>query len=146
MFKSSTLKSIIFALGGVIVGYLVWWGVPEIVNRNEVPGSIEHMQREAAHLNGSLPLPLDKETELTIAEGAYRMLIYKYRLVNVSVRQVDYRKFAADYKPKLVQASCTNPATRNDFLIKGISLRYSYFDKDKQHLATIDVTPKDCGL
>jgi len=27
-----------------------------------------------------------------------------------------------------------------------VTLRYSYFDKDKQHIATIDVTPKDCGF
>jgi hypothetical protein len=25
-------------------------------------------------------------------------------------------------------------------------LRYSYFDKEKQHIATIDVLPADCGF
>ena len=145
MFSSSTTKAIVYVLVGILAAYLIWWGVPALRNANEVPGSIEHMNREAAQLNRSLPALLDKETELTIAEGAHRMLIYKYRLINVSVGQMDYLKFATDNKPKLVQMSCTQPATRNDFLTKGISLRYSYFDKDKQHIATIDVTPKDCG-
>lgn len=145
MFKSSTTKAIIFVLGGIIAGYLVSMGLPTFSSRNEIPGSIEHMNREAAQLNRSLPALLDKETELTIAEGAHGMLIYKYRLVNVSVGQFDHQKFAAESKPKLVLASCTTAGTRDDFLKKGISLRYSYFDKDKQHIATIDVTPKDCG-
>jgi len=27
-----------------------------------------------------------------------------------------------------------------------VTLRYSYFDKNKQHIATVDVTPADCGF
>ena len=146
MFSSATNKAIVYVFGGLFAGGLIWWGVPAFRNTNEVPGSIEHMNREAAQLNRSLPALLDKETELTIAEGAHGMLIYKYRLINATAERVDYQRFAAEAKPKLVQAACDNPATRGDFLTKGISLRYSYFDKDKRHLATIDVTPKDCGL
>lgn len=146
MFKSSTTKAIIWVLGGIIAGYLVFVGLPPFTTRNEIAGSIEHMNREAAQLNRSLPALLDKETELMIAEGAHGMLIYKYRLINISVGRLDHEKFAAESKPKLTLASCTTPGTRDDFLSKGVSLRYSYFDKDKQHIATIDVTPKDCGL
>jgi hypothetical protein len=50
----------------------------------------------------------------------------------------------ADCSRRLQQSS--RPETRDDFLKKGVTLRYSYFDKDKQHIATIDVTPKDCGF
>ena len=146
MFKSSTVKAIIFVLGGVIAAYLVFWEVPSFFRGNEIPGSVEHMRREAAQLNKSLPTMFDQETEMMSAEGAYRMLIYHYRLINVSVARVNYERFAAGAKPKLVQAACEHPATRGDFLTKGISLRYSYFDKNKQHIATIDVTPQDCGL
>jgi len=74
------------------------------------------------------------------------MFIYKYRLLNVSVTKMDYRKFIAAVGPQLVQTSCNRPETRNDFLTKGVTMRFSYFDKDKQHFATIDVTPADCGL
>ena len=146
MFSASTIKAIVYVFGGIFAGALLWWGVPAFRNRNEVPGSLAHMNREAAQLNRSLPALLDKETELTITEGAHGMLIYKYRLVNASAARFDYPRFAAEAKPKLAQASCDNPATRGEFLTKGISLRYSYFDKDRRHLATVDVTPKDCGL
>ena len=146
MFSRSIVKAVIFILGGVIAAYFIFWDAPSLFNRKQVPGSVEHMNSVAAQLNRSLPSMLDQETELTTAEGAYRMLIYKYRLINVPTGRLDYQRFAADAKPKLTQAACTNAATREDFLSKGISLRYSYFDKDKNHIATIDVTPKDCGL
>jgi hypothetical protein len=27
-----------------------------------------------------------------------------------------------------------------------VTLRYAYYDKDKRHIATVDVTPTDCGF
>ena len=140
--KQTTLWIVV----GVVVGYLAWWLVPAYFQGSEDPKSIEHLSREAAQFNRSLPAVLDKETELMITEGAHAMFIYKYRLLNVSVAKMDYRKFIAAVRSKLVQTSCNRPETRNDFLTKGVAMRFSYFDKDKQHIATIDVTPADCGL
>jgi hypothetical protein len=131
---------------GVVAGLLAWWLAPAYFKGSEDPRSIDHLSREAAQLNRSLPVLIDKETELTITEAAHTMFIYKYRLVNVSVDKVDHVKFTAAAKPQLVQNSCNRPETRNDFLSKGVTMRFSYFDKDKQHIATIDVTPADCGF
>ena len=139
-------QTILWIVVGVVVGYLAWWLAPAYFQGSEDPKSIEHLSREAAQLNRSLPAVLDKETELMITEGAHAMFIYKYRLLNVSVAKMDYRKFIAAVGPQLVQTSCNRPETRNDFLTKGVTMRFSYFDKDKQHFATIDVTPADCGL
>ncbi len=97
-------------------------------------------------MNRGLPAMLDSETELTVTEGAPGMFIYRYRLINISVERVDHKNFAAGAKPQLVQMSCARAETRGDFLSKGVTMRYSYFDKDKRHIATIDVTPADCGL
>ena len=140
--KQTTLWIVV----SVVVGYLAWWLVPAYFQGSEDPKSIEHLSREAAQFNRSLPAVLDKETELMITEGAHAMFIYKYRLLNVSVAKMDYRKFIAAVRSKLVQTSCNRPETRNDFLTKGVAMRFSYFDKDKQHIAPIDVTPADCGL
>jgi hypothetical protein len=139
-------QTILWIVVGVVAGYLAWWLVSAYFQGSEDPRSIEHLSREAAQLNRSLPTMIDKETELTITEGAHAMFIYKYRLVNVSVSQVDHGKFNAAAKPQLVQNSCNRPETRDDFLTKGVTMRFSYFDKDKQHIATIDVTPADCGF
>jgi hypothetical protein len=139
-------QTILWVVVGVVAGYLAWWLVLAYFKGREDPRSIEHLRQEAAQLNRSLPAMLDKETELTITEAAHAMFIYKYRLVNVSVGKVDHERFSAAAKSQLVQTSCNRPETRNDFLTKGVTMRFSYFDKDKQHIATIDVTPADCGF
>jgi hypothetical protein len=72
------------------------------------------------------------------------MLIYNYRLVSYSVSQLDAAKFAAGAKERVTQGACNRPETRDDLLKQGVTLRYAYFDKDKQHIATIDVLPADC--
>jgi hypothetical protein len=139
-------QAFLWVVVGVVVGLLAWWLLAAYFKGTEEPRSIERLSQEAAQLNRSLPVLIDKETELTSTEAGHAMFIYKYRLVNVSVDKVDHAKFTAAAKPQLVQNSCNRPETRDDFLSKGVTMRFSYFDKDKQHIATIDVTPADCGF
>jgi hypothetical protein len=139
-------QAIVWIVVGVVVGLLAWWLLAAYFKVSKDPRSTEHLSREAAQLNRSLPVLIDKETELTVTEAAHAMFIYKYRLVNVSADKVDHAKFTAAAKPQLVQNSCNRPETRDDFLSKGVTMRFSYFDKDKQHITTIDVTPADCGF
>lgn len=112
---------------------------------NEDPRSQKHLGRVAAELNRSVPVMIDAETELMPAQGAEGVFIYNYRLVNYSVAQINPAKFAAGAKQRLRQNACNTAETRDDFLNKGVTLRYTYYDKDKQHIATVDVTPGDCA-
>jgi hypothetical protein len=146
MKKSRILKGFTWIVAGLAAGYLVWWVVPAYFRKPAERRSVESLSQEAAEMNRGLPAMLDKATELMITEGAPGMFIYKYRLVNVSAAGADHEKFAAGAKSQLVQMSCARPETRGDFLSRGVTMRYSYFDKDKHHIATIDVTPADCGL
>jgi len=130
---------------GAIAGYLVFWGMPEMFQKKLEPRSQARLSKIAAELNRSVPVMIDKETELTLVEGHEAMLIYKYRLVLYSVRQLDHERFAAGVKQRVTQGACNQPEMREDYLKKGVTLRYSYFDKDKQHIATVDVAPADCG-
>ena len=146
MKPSNVKQTVLLVAAAAVFGYLVWRLVPMYWSGSEDPQSIERLAKEAAALNRSLPAVLDKETELMITEAAHAMFIYKYRLLNISVGRVNAEKFQAEAKPRLVQSACNRPEIRNDFLTKGVTMRFSYFDKDKQHIATIDVTPADCGL
>jgi hypothetical protein len=139
------IKVIWFVAVGVIAGYLVWWAVPELLKINEDPRSQRRLGRIAAELNRSVPVMIDQETELMPVQGIEGVLIYNYRLVNYSVGQVDRDRFAAGAKQNLRQRACNTAETRDDFLKKGVTLRYTYYDKDKQHIATVDVTPADCA-
>ncbi len=146
MKQSSITKVILFVGAGVVAGYLIWWVIPEFLRRNEDPRSQTRLSRIAAELNRSVPVMIDQETELMPVQSAEGVLIYNYRLVNYSVAQIDRAKFAAGAKQRVRQGACNTAETRDDFLKKGVTLRYTYYDKDKQHIATIDVTPADCKL
>lgn len=141
------IKKIAWVAIGVIAAYLIWWIVPDYFRGNKGdPRSEEYLSRIAAELNRAVPLMIDKETELMPTSGHDGMFIYNYRLVSYSWKDFDYQRFAAGARERLVQNACSRPEARDDFLKKGVTLRYSYYDKDKQHVATIDVTPKDCGF
>jgi hypothetical protein len=139
-------KSVVCILIGAVAGYLLWYGLPEMPGRKVDRRSQERLSQIAAELNRSVPAMIDKETELTAVEGHEAMLIYKYRLVSYAARQLDHEKFAAGAKQRVVQGACNQAELRDDYLKAGVTLRYSYFDKDKQHIATVDVQPADCGF
>jgi len=137
---------VMWAAVGLAVGYFVFWWLQEFFTPEVDPRSKEFLGKVAAEMNQSVPVMIDKETELlpaTIAEG---MLIYNYRLISFSVTQVDRKKFAAAARQQVTQGACGQPETRDGFLKKGVTLRYSYYDKDKQPIASVDVTPADCGF
>jgi hypothetical protein len=136
----------VWICAGLVIGYLAWWLMSAYFKPSRVPGSLEYLREEAAGLNRSLPTQLDEKTELTVTEAAPGMFIYKYRLVDIAADRVDQQKFVTAAKPLLVKKACDRAETREEFLKKGVTLRYSYFDKDKKHIATLDVTPADCGF
>jgi hypothetical protein len=146
MSRSSIVRAILGIGIGALIGYIVWRVVPEYFKAREDPRSQAHLSKVAAELNRSVPVMIDKETELLPSEGVEGMFIYNYRLVSYSAAQIEAKKFATEAKQRLVQGACNTPETRDDFLKQGVILRYSYFDKDKQPIATVDITPADCGF
>jgi hypothetical protein len=140
------IKTIAWISAALFAASLFWLGLPRFFGDREDPRSQEHLQEIAAQINRSVPVMIDAETELLPAQGYEGMLIYNYRLVKYSASQLDHEKFAAGAKQKVTQGACGRPETRDEFLKNGVTLRYAYYDKDKQHIATIDVTPADCGF
>ncbi|MGE5219331.1 MAG: hypothetical protein ACM3SP_20225 [Chloroflexota bacterium] len=139
-------QTVLWLIIGIAAGVLVFWVVPAYLNRPVDPRSVEYLDGIAAQINRSVPVMIDAETELMPCTARYAMLIYNYRLVKYSAAQLDHEKFAAGAKQRVTQSACNRPETRDDFLKKGVTLRYSYFDKDKKPIATVDITPADCGF
>ena len=139
-------KTIITAVVvAIFTGSLIWWAVLKNPRR-ENPRSEESLNRLAAEINRRVPIMIDKETELLPAVGAEGLLTYNYRLVSYSVAQFDATRFAVGAKERVTQGACNRSETRDDLLKNGVTLRYSYYDKDKQHIATIDISSADCGF
>jgi len=145
MINRTWIKPIIWAVAGLFAASTVWWAASDYFAKPD-PSSARHLREIADQINRSIPVMIDKETELMPSAGYDGMLVYNYRLVSYSASQIDHRKFAAGVKQKVAQSACNRPETRDDFLKNGVTLRYSYFDKNNQHIATVDVTPADCGF
>ena len=139
------VKPIVWIMVGVFTAGTVWWAASDYLAKPD-PSSARHLREVADQINRSMPVMIDKETELMPSAGYDGMLVYNYRLVSYSASQIDPRKFAAGVKEKVTQSACNRPETRDDFLKNGVTLRYSYFDKENKHIATVDVTPAACGF
>jgi hypothetical protein len=144
--KLSTSSVLLWGMAIIAGAYFVYLAAPGWFEKQSDPRSQEFLGKIAAEINRSVPVMIDQETELMPAVGAPGMLIYNYRLVSYSAAQLDPNRFAAGARQRIALSVCSRPETRDDFLKKGVTLRYSYFDKDKQHIATIDVKPADCGF
>lgn len=139
-------KIILWLTGGLAAGLVVWWVWPGYFSASTDPRSVEHLSQVAADINRAVPVMIDQETELLPSTAGPALLVYNYRLVKYSIAEIDPQRFAAGAKQKVTQGACNQPEMRDNFLRPGVTLRYSYFDKNKQHIATIDVTPADCGF
>lgn len=100
----------------------------------------------ASELNKRLPMMIDQETEWMSSMGLDGVFVYSYRLVNRSAKDIDPSQLVAALKPQVTNAACSTPETRDTFLKRGVILRYTYSDKDRIHIAGIEVSPGDCGL
>ncbi len=109
------------------------------------PRSQEFLSKVAAEINKNAPVPVDADTEMIGAEGLEGVLVYKYRLVNLSADELDAAQVHEAMKPQLTAGACGTPQTREKFLDQGIALRYVYSDKDLRPVTQIDVTGADCG-
>ena len=141
----SRTKIFTLVVAALLFGAVIWWAVPK-PSDGENPRSQSSLNRLADQINRGVPVMIDKETELLAAVGTEGMLTYNYRLVSYSVSQLNASKFAAGAKERVTQGVCNRPETRDDLLKQGVTLSYAYYDKDKQHIATIDISSADCGF
>ena len=103
------------------------------------------LNQVAGRLNRSLPMMIDQETELVSTVGLESTFVYNYRLVNSSASEIDAAKLNELLRPQVTNGACTNPETRDQFLKRGVRLRYLYTDKDRAFITSFDVTAADCA-
>lgn len=131
-------------LAAVVAGTLGREGARVLLGGRDDVRSQRVLSRVASDLNKTLPMQVDKDTELMATVGLEAVMVYSYRLINRSAGDVDATAFSTEMRPRLVNAACTTPQTRDGFLKKGVTMRYMYADKDRRHVATIEVNPSDC--
>jgi hypothetical protein len=142
----SSIGALALIVGALVAGTIGREAVRSFFGRQQDPTSQAFLSRVASEINKNLPMIVDKETELVNVLGLEATIVYNYRLVNADASEVDASAFIGQMQPTVSKAACSSPQTRDDFLEKGITMRYSYADQDRVHIASFDVTPQSCGF
>ena len=107
------------------------------------------LSRYSNERNKTLPMMVDRDTELTgIGVDHPATVIYKHRLVNETAgATTDLPQTIVEYmRPRVRTQLCSTPDSLELFKKYGTTFRYSYYDRDLTYLASVEVTPRDCGL
>jgi hypothetical protein len=108
------------------------------------PRSLSFLLAAANSANESMPMRIDKDTEIMNTTAMEGIFVYNNRLVNHAAADLDAAKLRELLKPTVTNASCSNPTLKN-LLDAGVTIRYTYSDKDRRMITQFDVTPADCA-
>ncbi len=99
----------------------------------------------ASEVNKSLPMMVDKETELRSMSASEGAIIYNYVMVNYAAHEVDESRFLPSMRQQVESRACGEPSMKI-FWENGVSAIYNYRGKDSQPIGEIIVTPQRCGF
>ena len=88
---------------------------------------------------------VDGETELFSSVALPGVIVYNYRLVNVLASEIDAGAIR-ELESGVVTQACSTPGTKDGLLEMGVTWRFSYHGRMREHIASLDVTPSDCGF
>jgi len=108
------------------------------------PRSRESLAEIAAAISRDAPIRVDLDTEMIGAEALEGVLVYRLRLLNYTFDQLDPTQIHDAMKPQLTEGACRASRTNRELLDQGVTLRYSYADRERREVAHIDVTVRDC--
>jgi hypothetical protein len=102
------------------------------------------LSQVAARVNQTLPKRIDEETELVSTAGLESTFVYNYRLVHLTASEVDVERLRESLRRQVASGACTRPEMREQFLDRGVRLRFVYNDKDGAQVVSFDLTAADC--
>lgn len=95
-------------------------------------------------LNKSLPLMVDNVTQLYRVSAEKKQLTYHYQIVGTNSSEIDPSVFYKRMRPQLVTQACAATDMKAIFQ-NGVAVAYSYKASNNTLIASIVVTPDDCG-
>lgn len=110
--------------------------------------SPKEMRELAATLTSQLQLPqmIDEISRLdAIEDEPNRTLRYTYTILTNKVRRFDKAAFVRTVGPEVRKNVKQSPEMRTLFE-KGITVKYSYFAPNREHIAEFVIKPSDVGL
>jgi len=143
---SSNPKWILFVVIGIALCILVYRYTLGPARLMSHAGVAKNLSEASAQLNQKLPIMVDSMTQLESTVAMDSVLQYNMRLITVTAADLQSHELQHSVTPQITRLACSKPATRDLFLKHGVSVRYSYTDRNGYDLFTVTVTPRDCGL
>lgn len=138
------LLSGVVSLGTITIFLLSAGTIQYIINSNRDVTSQEYLMEVAEITNKDLPMMIDEQTELVKLEGIEGILVYHYRLPTIKPDQITSAYLIEQLRPSVTNNTCSITDTRENFLDKGVTLRYIYKDLNNGEIAQFDVAVSDC--
>jgi len=105
-------------------------------------GSRENLTTAANDLNKNLPMMVDKITEAFVVTPRDHELEFSYRVVTLQASEIDLNTNGV--KSDRINYTCSTPTIR-PLIDRGISMRYSYYDKNRIFIFSTLVNKSDCN-
>lgn len=105
-------------------------------------GSIDNLTAAANDLNKNLPMMVDKITEAFVVTPRDHELEFSYRIITLQTSEIDINTNGV--KSDRINYTCSNPTIR-PLIDRGISIRYSYYDKNRRFIFSTLVKKSDCN-
>ena len=108
--------------------------------------SKEYLSRAAEDINkaGQLPKMVDKHTEFTRVTAEKGLIIYQYTLIYLTEKDINKKKFLSAIRKNMQSMICENDESAY-LMKKGVSFGCLFYGKDGSLIASISITPKECG-
>lgn len=95
--------------------------------------------------NKELPKKIDNETRIDSLSAGNKKMTYHYTVLSGRAVDFDHFKFSEIMTTRLSTAACNSDDLKPVFRA-GITVSYDYKGFDGLPIATIDVTPSQCGV
>lgn len=123
----------------VLVGYISANSFQEQRQQQSKESRIERLRAMVEQANKQLPLMVDDNTRAdSLAVLGPDLLGYNYTFLDAEKKDFDAEGFSADILPQLLSNYLTNPNFK-PFRESGLSIRYTYYDKNGEALASVVV-------
>ncbi len=101
------------------------------------------LRMTAERISAELPMKIDADTSMdSVSSGPGRVFTYNYTVTTATKDQIDFDAIESAFRPKLLNNYKLQSGMKA-FRDYGVELRYVYYDKNKNYITTIAISPKD---
>ncbi len=116
----------------------------ELLGKDEKGLSNKILMQISSEINKNTPMMVDKDTRLDNTIGINNKITYMYTLINVEKDELDIDALNNEFSVQLKNKVCSSKDLEI-FLKDGVTLVYSYSDKNGLSIKKFNIKPAECG-